>query len=147
MVEYDIYYKGETKMFWFLLFVGLTIFFTWALISSQKEKIKNTIYYEKIIVDRKSRTLQKFKCPSCGNKELDYQISGNSASTIYSKNGRVSTTAINNAKYAICKKCGTSFQTIRKTTPVVNFIVSFAVSLLLCAVGLVIYTIILFFTM
>lgn len=134
-------------MLWILFFVGLNVFFTWLFTNSQKDTIRKTTYFEKIVVDGKSRTLQKFKCPSCGNKNLNYQIASGSASTFHSNNGRFSSTNIHNIKYAVCNKCGTSFKTIRKTTPIINFLLAFMLSWIFLVIGLFVNAIIAFMAM
>lgn len=129
-------------MFLFLAFVVLAVLFTFCLTSSQKNKIMSTTYFDKVLVDGKTRTLQKFKCPSCGNKDLNYQMASSSATTIKHGSGKISTTSISNAKYAVCNKCGTSFQTMRKPTPVANFFASFFLTLFIFGIGSILYGII-----
>lgn len=83
-------------------------------------KLEKTTYVEKINLDGQIHEIRKFKCPNCGNKELNYQIVGEVGYTSRAFNN-LAVTSMRNSKHAICPKCGTSFKTkeykrVRKTT-------------------------------
>lgn len=115
--------------------IATTIILTVLLTNSQKDDIRKTTYNEKIIYEGREKVIKKIKCPTCGNKELGYQRVNDSALTmVHGKKRRFSTTSISSSQYAICSNCGTDFRVIRKTTPFINLIVSFAVSFVVCSI-------------
>ncbi|MCM1121847.1 MAG: TM2 domain-containing protein [Eubacterium sp.] len=74
-------------------------------------KLEKTTYVEKVNADGKVYEIRKFKCPKCGNKDLNYQVVGEGAYTSSKTFFNLYMTGIINATHAICPKCGTSFKT------------------------------------
>lgn len=88
----------------FLVILAIAIAITLFLNKSQKIEISETTYYD--TDETGTRTVQKIRCPACGNKDMDYQMIGNMAATYqYTKN--FSATGIQNKQHAICKNVDT----------------------------------------
>ncbi len=115
----------------FLVILAVAIAITLFLNKSQKIEISETTYYD--TDETGTRTVQKIRCPACGNKDMNFQMVGNIGVT-YQHTKNISTTGIYNKQHAICNKCGHHFDVIRKTTPVINFLVGIACAPLLYAI-------------
>lgn len=132
-----------SMIIWLGLVIYLTMYFQRNMTKNQEKIISATTYFEEIVVDGKKKKIQKTKCPTCGNKEMDYQLVNSSATTIKHGNGKISTTSISSSKHAICNKCGNSFQVIRRTTPITNGIFAFFLSGIICSIGLMVFSVLL----
>lgn len=125
---------------WFAIILGVAISLAYLITKGQKENIRKSTYLETINVDGITKTVQKPKCPVCGNKILDYQIV-NTVVGAHKVTNNVNTIHSVNVKHAICNKCSNSFKVVTRTTPISNFIISFLLSVLICSVGLIIISI------
>ena len=130
---------------WIGAIIYFTIYFKRNMTKNQQRQIDSTIFIDEIIVDGKKKKIQRIKCPNCGNKELSYQMVNSGAVTRSYKNGKLSTTSVSSSKYALCNKCGTSFQVIQRTTPFINGIFAFFLSGILCCIGLIVISVIMMF--
>lgn len=120
---------------WIGAVICLTIYFKGNMTRNQQKQIDSTIFIDEKIVDGKKKKIQRIKCPNCGNKELNYQMVNSGAVTRSYKNGKLSATSVSSSKHALCNKCGTSFQVIRRTTPFINGVFAFLFSCIVCSVG------------
>lgn len=134
---------------WFYIWIGaiiyFTIYFKRNMTRNQQKQIDSTIFTDEIIVDGQKKKIQRIKCPNCGNAELNYQMVNSGAVTRSYNKGKLSTTSVSSSKHAICNKCGTSFQVIRRTTPFINGIFAFFLSGILCSIGLMVISVIMLF--
>lgn len=138
-----VYIVREVQKMWFYIWIGaiiyFTIYFKRNMTNNQKKKIESTTYVEEMVVDGKKKKVIKIKCPTCGNKELGYQMTNSGALTRTYKNKNrkreLSATSISNMQYTICDKCGTSFSALRSATPFINGIREFPLSAIVCSIG------------
>mgnify|MGYP005787821507 CR=1 FL=1 len=126
---------------WFLAIVILTILISKSWINSQKENILKHLYSEEIVSDGEKKTIVKFKCPSCGNKELNYQIVS-TPSVAHNTTKNLTTVYSSASKYVICPKCGTSFLASTHPNTISIILFSFVISVVIASVGLIIIAII-----
>ncbi len=109
---------------WLICVVCLASYFQKRMNRNQEKKISETTYLDEIIVDGKKKTIQRDKCPNCGNKKMQY------------KGARQ--TAVYEYKFAVCNKCGTSFRVTHKPTSTSNGIFAFFLSFVICTFVVVI---------
>lgn len=110
-------------MIWKIFGVILFLFLYHSLNDSQRQQMKKTMYSEKTTIDGVPRTVQKLKCPHCGNKNLDIQLL-DSPTLVHATTKKTSTVYSSTSKRAVCNKCGASFDVVTKVTPFSNFIVA-----------------------
>ncbi|MCI8795271.1 MAG: hypothetical protein HFG89_00225 [Dorea sp.] len=123
---------------WFIVWTIITVFvashFQKNMTKSQQDRINSTTYIDEVVVDGKKKKIRRDKCPTCGNRDIGYQMVNSRAATVKHGDGKVSTTNISSYKQAICSKCGTSFAVIRETTPGLNWFKSLIISFFLCKI-------------
>lgn len=105
---------------WLVCVIYLANYFQKRMNRNQEKIISETTYLDEVVVDGKKKTIQRDKCPNCGNKKMHY------------KGARQ--TAVYEYKFAVCNKCGTSFRVMHKPTTTSNGIFAFFLSLIICIV-------------
>nr|DAM40559.1 MAG TPA: nucleic-acid-binding protein [Caudoviricetes sp.] len=128
-------------MIWIIIAIAVFIFLNYLFDNQQKQQIKETIYTENVMVDGVPRTVQKLKCPHCGNTDLGIQLT-ESPDFVHMTTRKTATVYSHTNKRAVCNKCGTSFDVVKRVTPVMNFFISLLITPLICLGLFLIYDVI-----